>query len=347
MSGRQNDIDIAKGLGILLVAAGHTPLWASLGVKWLGPAIFSFHMPLFLFLSGLFLPVRKGFGSVVSSRAYGLLLPYLLGALTFIGLALFEAEPARLELLYRGAWATGQSLGWPWTPLWYLPHLFLSTLAAWGLAKLWIRLDLARWKWFCLCVLFLIGTRHLFQWENGSDFELFERELNLLGLPWSLDLLPSSLVWLLVAYAFGKDLRSLASQAWAFPVFAGLGTLLYWRTAWSLNLNVRTYDHLAGSTLMACLGIIAVLALSFQLSRLEWPSRLFSSLGRASLWILISHTYVQTWLYVQLWDQDKGPTPNRFLLWGFLAGWILPWALHALRESLPRWWIRYRTERAT
>lgn len=344
MNRRQDDIDIAKGLGILLVATGHTPLWDSLGIRWIGPAIFSFHMPLFLFLSGLFLPVRKAFGTVLSRRSLGLLVPWALACLAFLATGEHKEWGTQLA---RIGWATGQSMGWPWTPLWYLPHLFLTTLAARGLARIWARLGLARWKWLCLFALFLIGTRRLFVWESASDFELFEREMSLLGLPWSLDLLPSSLVWLLGAYAFGKELRALASKPWAFPVFAGLATLLYWRTAWSLNLNVRTYDHLAGSTLMAILGIVAVLALSCQLSRLTWPTRLLSSLGRASLWILISHTFLQSWIYAKLWDEAKGPTPNRYLLWGFLAGWILPWSLHALRESIPLWWTRYRTERAT
>lgn len=344
MSGRQNDIDIAKGLGILLVAVGHTPLWTSLGVKWIGPAIFSFHMPLFLFLSGLFLPMRKGLGSLVSSRGYGLLLPYLLGC----GVFLATGEYKDWGILFgRIGWATGQSMGWPWTPLWFLPHLFLATLAGWGLVRAWERFGLARWKWLCLFTLFLVATRAILEWENASEFELFEREMSLLGLPWSLDLLPSSLVWMIGAYAFGKEIRSAAANPWAFPVFAGLATLLYWRTAWSLNLNIRTYDHLAGSTLMALLGIVAVLALSVQLSRFAPPTRLLSSLGRASLWILISHTFLQSWIYAKLWDETKGPTPNRYLLWGFLAGWILPWALHALREAAPRWWVRFRSERAT
>lgn len=347
MSGRQPDIDIAKGLGIFLVAAGHTPLWNSLGVKWVGLAIFSFHMPLFLFLSGLFLPLRTELLTVVRRRALGLLLPYLLGALVFMNLGYRVADIPGITLLYRSLWATGQSLGWPWTPLWFLPHLFLASLAAWGLASLWNRLGLDRWKWPLLFAAFLIATRYIFDWENESDFELFERELSLLGLPWSLDLLPSTLVWLLGAHAFGKDLRGLATEPWAFPVFTGLASLLYWRTAWSLNLNVRTYDHLAGSTLMALLGIVAVLALSTQLSRIILPTRILSSLGRASLWILVSHTFLQSWIYAKLWDENKGPTPNRYLLWGFLAGWMLPWSLHALREALPLWWTRLRTERAT
>lgn len=332
-AGRDQDIDIAKGLGIFLVAAGHTPLWSSLGVQWIGPAIFSFHMPLFLFLSGLFLPVRQAFPATLRKRAIGLLVPYLLACAVFLA----TGEHKDWAVLFgRIGWATGQSMAWPWTPLWFLPHLFVGTLLARALVRTWNRLGLARWKWLCLFVLLLIATRAVFEWENASDFELFDREFNLLGMPWSLDLLPLSLVWLIGANVFGKDLREAASPWWSFPLYAGAAALLYWRHAWSTNFNVRTIDHLAGSSLAALLGILATLALARLLSRWTVPSAALSSLGRASLWILVSHTFLQSWTYAKLWDEAKGATPDRILLFGFLVGWCLPWSFHAVRELATR-----------
>ncbi len=50
-SKRLDFIDIAKGIGIILVVTGHLlPVAAGLHVL-----IYSFHMPLFFFLSGFFL----------------------------------------------------------------------------------------------------------------------------------------------------------------------------------------------------------------------------------------------------------------------------------------------------
>ena len=59
---RQDWVDIAKGIGILLVVYGHTArgvvsagMDASHGVlRLVDSIVYTFHMPLFLFLSGLF-----------------------------------------------------------------------------------------------------------------------------------------------------------------------------------------------------------------------------------------------------------------------------------------------------
>lgn len=50
MGNRIDYIDVMKGLAILLVVIGHYFLW----MPWLPTIIWSFHMPLFVFLNGLF-----------------------------------------------------------------------------------------------------------------------------------------------------------------------------------------------------------------------------------------------------------------------------------------------------
>ena len=56
---RVDEIDIAKGLGILLVIVGHLLPEDS----WMRQIIYSFHMPLFMFISGglfYYTKIRKG-----------------------------------------------------------------------------------------------------------------------------------------------------------------------------------------------------------------------------------------------------------------------------------------------
>ena len=53
-SSRLEPIDIAKGIGIILVYIGHIPIAYDLR-----SFIYNFHMPLFFFLSGLFLNEKK------------------------------------------------------------------------------------------------------------------------------------------------------------------------------------------------------------------------------------------------------------------------------------------------
>lgn len=86
---REDLFDIAKGLGIIFVIAGHiyfdyfdTPFFQAICA-----AIFSFHMPLFFLISGYFLYDQTGRKNVVRRRARQLLLPY---CVTGIGMVLLS-----------------------------------------------------------------------------------------------------------------------------------------------------------------------------------------------------------------------------------------------------------------
>ena len=74
-SSRYNYIDIAKGIGILMVVWAHIML-----VGWSHKVCYAFHMPLFFFISGMLFNRDKypGFAVFLKKRARRLLLPYLI-----------------------------------------------------------------------------------------------------------------------------------------------------------------------------------------------------------------------------------------------------------------------------
>jgi polysaccharide biosynthesis protein PslL len=125
VASRNNTIDIAKGLGIILVVIGHSQfLFRN---PELFRIIFSFHMPLFFFLSGIFLRDSDGFGKFLGKKAVALLKPYfsffsILG-ICLVALSYIPIEKYCLDIIY----ATGQSIeamsASTRTPLWFLPHL--------------------------------------------------------------------------------------------------------------------------------------------------------------------------------------------------------------------------------
>lgn len=81
MSKRIEYIDVAKAIGILLVILGHCYYTAT--VPYLGAAIYSFHMPMFFIISGMFLKpmgVREGFAKY--SKAY--VKPYIITGLLML-----------------------------------------------------------------------------------------------------------------------------------------------------------------------------------------------------------------------------------------------------------------------
>ncbi|EPR37232.1 acyltransferase 3 [Desulfovibrio sp. X2] len=137
---RDTAIDCARGIGILLVVAGHAR-----GPWPLEKAIYSFHMPLFFLVSG-FLAKRTGLGGLVRAKAKTLLVPYLTACLlTFLafgnGLAASAADLRELAL----GIATGGANGTlPFdSPLWFLPCLFCVFVLHHALARLVKRPDAA------------------------------------------------------------------------------------------------------------------------------------------------------------------------------------------------------------
>jgi fucose 4-O-acetylase-like acetyltransferase len=143
---RRADIDMARGLAILLVVFGHIVARADpAGVNWYEPlrrAVYAFHMPFFLYLSGLtaalsgtVLTPRAGWAGFAKRRARRLLVPFFgLGALILVGKIaashwmFVDHSPSGL-VSGVGAliWHTADS---PALSIWYLFVLFVLSVTA-------------------------------------------------------------------------------------------------------------------------------------------------------------------------------------------------------------------------
>lgn len=130
MTTRHRYLDVAKGLGILLVVFGHNRI-VSPDHPQLFAWVFSFHMPLFLFVSGM--TYRSGLSIVEMARRrwYTVLQPYfftmLLVTLAFF-VVRYRLSPGELGVAWLGVvYGTGRVLPWLW--MWFLPFLFLINIA--------------------------------------------------------------------------------------------------------------------------------------------------------------------------------------------------------------------------
>ena len=72
LNSRIIEIDIAKGILILFVLLGHSPI-----CEWSGACINSFHMAAFFFISGLTYNYKGNLGHFLEKKTKGILLPYL------------------------------------------------------------------------------------------------------------------------------------------------------------------------------------------------------------------------------------------------------------------------------
>lgn len=152
LRGRRRDLDRAKGLAVLAVVFGHlvaqTP---PEGAEWYEPlryAIYRFHMPFFLYLSGLVMVFSGALATpgaalpgLVRRRAQRLLLPFLAMGLLILGAKLAAMPLAHVDNPPEGLAGGLRDLFWttehsPATSVWYLLVLFLCTLVALALRRL-------------------------------------------------------------------------------------------------------------------------------------------------------------------------------------------------------------------
>lgn len=142
---RRTDIDVAKGLGMLLVVYGHLLQTGTIGeTPWYAltrDAIYTFHMPFFMYLSGyvFFMTRRQGLSGhayrrMVSTRADRLLVPFaIFGLLIVLGKAIAEKigvvhDPVANPL--RGIWdVICNTPDNPAISVWYLVVLFVYCVA--------------------------------------------------------------------------------------------------------------------------------------------------------------------------------------------------------------------------
>ncbi|HWA00786.1 MAG TPA: acyltransferase [Caulobacterales bacterium] len=135
-AGRVHWPDVARGVGIVLVVLGHTiagllnagVMEHSAGPHWVYYAIYTFHMPLFFVLSGIFLAdgAKRGAEDFWTGKAWTIIYPYVLWSLT----------QGALQMWINGA--LGQpwtfkalaSIGWqPLSQFWFLYALLLCHAA--------------------------------------------------------------------------------------------------------------------------------------------------------------------------------------------------------------------------
>ncbi|MCC4770832.1 acyltransferase family protein [Methanosarcina sp. DH2] len=138
-------IDALKGIGIIFVVFAHHSLPVGLDTY-----IFSFHMPLFFFISGFLFDFGKYAGSAadfVRGRFRSLIMPYFVFAvLTCLFYFLLDTgfqpgvtnieffEATALYGIYSILYALGPLVSYN-PPLWFLTCLFVTELLFYGLAK--------------------------------------------------------------------------------------------------------------------------------------------------------------------------------------------------------------------
>ncbi|MBB4860268.1 fucose 4-O-acetylase-like acetyltransferase [Novosphingobium chloroacetimidivorans] len=232
-SARVDWLDVARGIGIVLVVGGHAERGV-IAASMSGPprfgvgdlALYTFHMPLFMLLAGINVPasLSKGTRPFLQAKLWTVAYPYVLWSLIqgtlLIALSGMTNTQARWTDLAAIAWQ-------PLSPFWFLYALFAfmvltalvrsaAVLVALALGALWIsglmeRESLLHQMAYML-PFFVIGM-------------LGSRRIKALSLPWPAGLALAG-VWLVAFQIVPRTDTMPYLTPWSFPAaLAGIGVV--------------------------------------------------------------------------------------------------------------------------
>jgi fucose 4-O-acetylase-like acetyltransferase len=286
-------IDIAKGLGILLIVLGHNPIFTH-NLDGFADLLSSFRLPFFFFISGtMFSAAKRSVGVVALERADAWLKPVVVVILATaaiqIALSRMTPETVALQLLY----PVGFTLAW--TAMWFLPHLWLLYVAVTWLMRFKALSDTPLKRVLLVLALLCSGylTLQLFDSgiENPACRRITEFSLDLFdcGLPFSADLLLITSAFFLMGYFLSAQVKEFRINL-RFLLLA-LAVMSFCQIVFDIDIdfNYRSYENLVVCTAQAYSGIYIMLCLCSALTHFKKAAALLAYCGRASLFILIFH----------------------------------------------------------
>jgi uncharacterized membrane protein YcfT len=326
-------VDCAKGIGILLVVFGH--VWRGLhgaGIvipeetyQFTDRLIYSFHMPLFFFLSGLFIErsAQKGSAQFLKDKLATIAWPYLVwtflqGGISHVLAQYTNSEPPSFAELCLGLFYA------PYAHFWFLYVLFVYSL----LFLLLYRLRLGKWGILVVALgmyaanSFVEGWRELFLGWLANRFGL---EVELPGLGY----LHPILIYF-VYLAGGVVLSRLLVERLPEAPRAALGLALF-ATAFLLVAGVsKEWEKEAWSALLlAFVGTAGALAAAVLTARVPWLGWV-RRLGELSMPIYLAHILAASGARIVLAKFLHVQDRWIHLVVGMAAGVLLPVALEII-----------------
>ncbi|MDD6022818.1 MAG: acyltransferase family protein [Oscillospiraceae bacterium] len=333
-------IDFARGLTMLTVIWGHIMLEGITNVF-----VYSFHMPVFFFLSGMVFSKERydGVFALIRRRWKTLILPYIIAS--FISWAwwalrcviLSEPPASYFRPLMQTFIAQGSG-GYLIhnVPLWFVTSLFWMEVLYWFLSK-------CRWK-LCLGLSLLCGLAGVLLMEYTELPSV---------LPWSLEVTLAAMPF----YAFGNlcaRIPNLSQRIQRKPLAAVsvvvVSVILVVLVA-SKNGHVTMAQAKLGNPILfytgATLGIVFVLTLCCLLDRFQGRILdFFRWFGRNSFYAMVVHVPIMVfmiWVVARACGRDRAEVRGDYrytvpiFLLTFLTTLLLVWCLAK--------WKVYRAEK--
>jgi acyltransferase len=269
-------VDTAKGLGIVLVVLGH----ALPGSEMPATVIWSFHMPLFFFLSGFTAkPWAPGATPALMRNLKCLVVPYVFFSLVAIASwltakgELFSGSvwSAQLEQMAYGVSGPMEHMRYD-QPLWFFTCLFSVRLLFAGLTAILPSKPLQ-----------ITGILLLALAAHAVVFPLVS------SMVWNLDVAVVALVFFAGGYALQNSQAAPSPEAKPASWAIGLVALLVMAAAVAANGRVDMNSRAFGNPLWFYVGAFAGIALTVQIAKRFDRVNLLKVLGNASIVIFPVH----------------------------------------------------------
>lgn len=245
-------IDVARGYGIILVIIGHLELP---GIR---NYIYTFHLPLFFFISGYLFERKISFRNFLKSKIKNILIPYF--ALSGM-IVLFNAVYRRYFWNISNIWEGVRKdvIDYLWqnraSTLWFLTCLFLVNLIFWLLLKFTNSI-----QWTGLAVLILLVA--------GIDYYKYIGQT----LPWNIDVSFMALPFFYAGFLFKNSYEYHRiffkdSRRWLLLILFAIVNILCsyvsrMLTGWHVDMYGNSYGIISLTYIAAFAGIFFVIIIS-------------------------------------------------------------------------------------
>ncbi|MCU1775801.1 MULTISPECIES: acyltransferase family protein [unclassified Pseudomonas] len=290
MKHRWIQMDIARGIGILVIVFAHSWFVAT-SPDLLYPILASFILPVFFFLSGVLFKPEQPFVEMAVRKADGLLKPFFFTMLVYVIVrALLRGQPLLPDIggvLY----ASVDTI--PWQAMWFLPHFWVAILFSWVMLRLIQRLKLSLWVTGVLIAAQLLLGVWLLPLFWQLPVTLGGHHWVLPGLPFSLDITLISSTYFIVGY-LARDWLRTHSGSWLTCLVSVLLFAAVFIPTWdTMDLAQRRYDSWLWTSVLAVIGVYGCWALARVLMVSALLTRAMTYIGQSTLILLIFHGEIQ------------------------------------------------------
>lgn len=269
-------VDLLRGLAILAVIFGHiaSPLTGF---------IFSWHMPLFFFVSGFFIRIDESVKIFLIKNFKRIMLYFFVFALIGFLATYFrniflnrENESVLSSLTGIFFWMDFEHLNHYGFVLWFLPALF------WGKFINYLFLKYLKNKW-------LIGALILMIFSLVVSLKI--------KLPFALDIGLISSLWIFLGYLVFNFFKEKILKYWAYLAIIIFSSLLLLPVP-GLNLSVRYFSFPVYNVLYSFLIIIFLFIATNKIVAKIKRNNLLVYLGQNSMFLFVFHPYTNNIAYL-------------------------------------------------